>query len=639
MSNHRADIDGLRALAILPVLLYHFNLGCPGGYIGVDVFFVISGYLISSLILKEMDTGTFALTAFWERRIRRLLPALAAVVLACVAAGWLWYLPVDFQNLGKSVTAQALLISNYYFYQNATTQGGYFAITSETQTLLHTWTLAVEEQFYLLFPPLLIGLSRLGRRFIWPALGGLAAASFAWSIPGVSWHPSATFYLLPSRAWELLLGALLAMGEGKWTASDALRDRLGWLGFIFIITAVFTYDNKTPFPGLAAALPCGGAALIIFSSELKLSAVGRMLACRPLVYIGLMSYSLYLWHWPILVWAKYYYQHLDPNTGEMQPMWRAGLAAGSFVPALLSWKYVETPVRKRRWLPARSNMFKFALACFVLTLGCGVALFQSHGWPGRFHGRALGYLKSRGHREFLNETSLESARNGRLIEIGSAEPGTPVELLVWGDSHAIAVTPVLAELCRREHWRGLQAAHGATAPILDYVSTASFSMGTNSPSYNRAILDFIAHNHVRKVVMAAHWSSYLGPDLVEHQLLATVRAVAATGAQVYFLKDVPLQNTNLPRITDIAILHDEDLEGAGISPAEYDRAVAPLEATYTKVAQAGATVLDPSKYLINSRGYYGFATHDTMLYWDYQHLTVEGAERLAPMFGPVFASP
>jgi peptidoglycan/LPS O-acetylase OafA/YrhL len=262
---YRPDIDGLRAVAVLAVLFFHADLGCPGGYVGVDVFFVISGYLITGLILKELESGRFKLAAFWERRIRRILPALALVIVSCLAVGWFLFLPVNYQELGESVVAQGLLSSNIHFWMKT----GYFGQAAEVKPLLHTWSLAVEEQFYLLFPFVVIGVSYLSRRFLVPVILLLSSVSFGLSVYYAYWEPMLNFYLLPTRTWELLAGAFLSV-----IATQAppvwLKTRLNWVGILalFCLLAiafvVFLRIRNSRFAGLAAFLPCAGAALALW---------------------------------------------------------------------------------------------------------------------------------------------------------------------------------------------------------------------------------------------------------------------------------------------------------------------------------------------------------------------------------------
>src|SRR5437588_3933319 len=231
---YRPDIDGLRALAILPVILFHAGLGCTGGLVGVDVFFVISGFLITSLILNEIDGNCFSLVNFWERRIRRIFPALVPVVVAILVAGWFLYLPHDFELLGQSTVAQAVLTSNFFFWRHS----GYFDAASDTMPLLHTWSLAVEEQFYLLFPPLLVFLARCKRRSNALIILCLCIGSFELSVLGTGFNQSATYYLLPTRAWELLMGALLSAVPGRQLAKPWWNEAISWSGLALILFSI-----------------------------------------------------------------------------------------------------------------------------------------------------------------------------------------------------------------------------------------------------------------------------------------------------------------------------------------------------------------------------------------------------------------
>ena len=261
--HYRPDIDGLRALAVIPVMLFHLGLGCPGGYVGVDVFFVISGYLITSIILKEQSAGTFSMLQFWERRIRRLLPALVTVVFFTIIAASFVLYPSQFRPFGKEVIAQATMLSNFYFWQ----QDGYFAPLSEHQPLLHTWSLAVEEQFYFLFPSLLLLLKKCRCSFL--GIAFISIGSFAWSLYSLTHYPSATFYLLPARAWELLLGALLAMSVIRWNPPAILREIASCLGLLSILFPILFYTSSTPLPRVSSAPPLLGSRTHSSSKQTK----------------------------------------------------------------------------------------------------------------------------------------------------------------------------------------------------------------------------------------------------------------------------------------------------------------------------------------------------------------------------------
>lgn len=626
---YRPDVDGLRALAILPVVLFHTQIACPGGYVGVDIFFVISGFLICTLIGRELGEGTFSLLNFWERRVRRILPALAVVVLATLVAGWLLYLPEDFAMVGRSVMAQAALMSNFFFCQ----QSGYFMPGSETQPLLHTWSLAVEEQFYLGFPLLLILFARCRWLPVSPAVLGLALGSLGLSVLWSHAHERLNFYLLPTRAWELLLGAGLALLRGKLGAGGAVREVAAGLGLGLIGYALFFYDATTRFPGLTAIPPCLGAALIIFSSEEKPSWLGRLLALKPVVFTGLISYSLYLWHWPVLVFARYLSKDA-PGAGL-----KAILLSTSVALAILSWKYIEIPFRQRRVFAGRMQILGFGAGSTVALLALGLAVVHGHGFPARFPAQVLRWTDLPSHVAFRNEITPEQAGAGQFVELGSAAPNQPIAMLVWGDSHGMAATPVIDELCRRHHCRGIQATHSATPPILHYVASGVHSLKGESPAFASSVLGFIARNHVKNVVLAAYWSFYPATESLKSNLVATVRALQETGTRVYVLKDVPTPGFDVSRFAALTTLHQGNLAELGVPAEQYQMAGQDLNPTFSELACMGATLLDPAGCLPRHDGRYDVIQGGQLLYWDSHHLTVEGSRLLTPLFEPIFQRP
>lgn len=620
---------------------------------GVDIFFVISGFLISSVILNDLNDGSFSLIAFWERRIRRILPALVTVVLATLVAGWFLFLPEDLIKLGKAAIAQSTLLSNLFFYQQWLDGNGYFAPTVDPKPLVHTWSLAVEEQFYLLFPLLLVFLTRWQRRsLVVVTILIIAVGSLMLSVYGCVHYPAATFYLLPARAWELLLGALLALLRGRIGINRLLRTRIveilptlkllrdridtsklvreitGWLGLGLVGYPIFFLNPFNEFPGWAAVPPCLGAALIIFSSETKLSIVGRILAWKPVVFIGLISYSLYLWHWPLLAFSKYPFNSQS---------WKASasMLLVSVALAMLSWKYVESPFRKRKILKKCPQIFWFAGVSMTTLLVLGVFVIEGQGFPLRYSGRALSYLNSRSHSGFRGSISLNQAVASQFPELGLAGTNQPIKLLIWGDSHAMAVTPVLDELCRRFSWRGIQATHAAIAPILEFKSMGGGSLEI-SPVFNAVVLDYIVKKHVQNVIITAYWKNYPASDEFKADLLSTVRAIIKSGAKVYVLKDVPTQSPNLRTQTAFAVLHNGDLEQIGITPKQHQEANNNLAETFNQASKIGATILDPADYFLNSKGLYGVVKNNQVLYYDFHHLSVEGSRLLTPLFEPIF---
>jgi peptidoglycan/LPS O-acetylase OafA/YrhL len=305
---YRPEIDGLRAVAVLPVMLFHAGLGAfAGGFVGVDVFFVISGYLITSIILAELEQGCFSIKRFYERRARRILPALFLVLAVCVLLAQVWMLPDQFHEFSRATLSVVFFASNIFFWKST----DYFAPEAEENPLLHTWSLAIEEQFYIVFPVLMLLLWQAGRNAVAVLVVLATVASLALAQYGAYTSPLATFYLLPTRAWELGVGAICAFAlHGRARREQPL---LALLGFGLIVYAVFAFDGETPFASLYALVPVGGAALVIlYGGSTRL--VGRVLASGPLVGIGLVSYSAYLWHQPLFAFARVRLA-VPPSTG------------------------------------------------------------------------------------------------------------------------------------------------------------------------------------------------------------------------------------------------------------------------------------------------------------------------------------
>jgi peptidoglycan/LPS O-acetylase OafA/YrhL len=343
---YRPEIDGLRALALIPVILFHAGFQAfSGGFIGVDVFFVISGYLITSIILSEQQAGVFTLLNFYERRARRILPALFVVMFACLPFAWLWLLPASLKSFSHSVVAVSGFASNIWFWQ----ESGYFTRAAELKPLLHTWSLAVEEQYYLLFPILLLLTWRLGKRWSISLLSLIAIISLAVA----QWYPfdeqAFRFFMLPTRLWELLIGVFAAFYLSNQSATNYCQSgsqSISSIGLLLITCSVFAFDKNTPFPSLYTLTPTIGAALIILFATPQ-TLVGKLLGSRLFVGVGLISYSAYLWHQPLFVFARY------RSFDEPSKVMLGGLAVAAIVLAYFSWKYVEIPFRKRQCLCRR----------------------------------------------------------------------------------------------------------------------------------------------------------------------------------------------------------------------------------------------------------------------------------------------
>lgn len=411
-TNHRPDIDGLRAVAVIPVLLFHAGLwGFSGGFLGVDVFFVISGFLITSILLREAQEGRFSIAAFYYRRVRRIFPALFVMLLVVTAAAAFILAPLAFRSYANTVVATALFCSNILFWL----QSGYFDTSSLEKPLLHTWSLAVEEQFYLIWPLLLSAFFRFRcQRYLFSFLCVGVAVSF--TLAAVWGHPTAVFFLPFTRAWELGLGAIIATTPIRlpgWASVPAIAAVLG---------AIFFCSDETPL-FIASGIACIGTAILICTEG---GIANELLSLAPCVGIGLISYSLYLWHWPLLAFASYIWND-DPPVAL-----RLGLLLSSGVLAYLSWKYVEVPLRKGLSRPVAFRLSGVAIAAAVAS---GLLIHVENGFPLRY-GPEVARL----------EPQLAKLRS--CNRCGFGQPS----VVLWGDSFGMAARPAVEDYARR---RGL----------------------------------------------------------------------------------------------------------------------------------------------------------------------------------------
>ena len=424
---YRKEIDGLRAIAVVPVILFHAGFELfSGGYVGVDIFFVISGFLITTILMKELDHGTFSVKAFYERRVRRLLPALFVVMLFTAIAGWKILVPSDFLDFCESIIAVVFCGSNFLFW----TESSYWDTASELKPLLHTWSLAVEEQYYILFPPFLYVFYRWSKKATFGMiLGGLALSLLGAEVL-VHFRPSAGFFLLPSRGWEMLIGsvaAYLLAQEGlvqKIQNDIRKREILSIVGMAMILSAIFGYDSFTPNPSFMMLLPTLGTFLIILFCS-KDTVVGKVLSLKPLVVIGLISYSAYLWHQPIFSYTRYV---AFPE----QSKWLFGaLSVGVMPLAYLTWKYVENPFRNKERFSAKF-IFSAAAICSALFLAFGFAGYATKGFAARGNYQALLIRDYEPDKLVLQKESWEALRT-RSNDADYKVAGNPYDQELWYD--------------------------------------------------------------------------------------------------------------------------------------------------------------------------------------------------------------
>lgn len=646
---YRRDIDGLRAIAVLAVVLFHFGVpGVTGGFVGVDVFFVISGFLITSIIWRERQAGRFSFVEFWARRARRILPALFVMIVATLVAGWFLLAPKDYEELGRAAHYQVIFTSNLLFAR----QHGYFEAASDIKPLLHTWSLAVEEQFYILFPLLLTLLS--SRLKHWRlALFGVLLVSFGMSVWAVEHEPQKAFFLLHLRAWELLAGAMLAvMPAREWRASPALAQCVSLAAMGLILIAIFGFDSHTAFPGATALLPVLGVVGLIWANGQQYTWVGRLLSSRLMVGLGLISYSWYLWHWPVFVYANY------AAVDGLSATELGGLMLLSLVLGYLSWRFVETPFREKRLLATRKAIL-VAAAVGILSIGLtGVALRKADGVPSRLSEQALRYAKAKKWSpELMACMADKDTPDERLFcHFGPKNPA--VSALVWGDSHATALIPAL-EIGAEKHDISLMEASFAGCVPLDGLENIA-----RCAHFNRRVEKAMSEQPISDVVLAARWSLYLYGQMSgdkEHALKDPstgqyVRAVAeqrfadgmrerikglrAAGHRVWLVKEVPLQEIIVPyRLSRLAMMH-RPVDREGLPVAKHLAREAFISQLFDELAAAdsGVRVLDPAPQLCGADGLCRVELNGRALYTDDNHLSDVGARHIEAFLEPLFSS-
>ncbi|MDB4142971.1 acyltransferase [Akkermansiaceae bacterium] len=642
---YRPEIDGLRAIAVLAVVMFHAGFGCPGGYVGVDVFFVISGFLITSLIWKDLENGKFTFADFWERRARRIVPALVVMTLVTLIVGWFLLLPSDYASLGKASASQAIFAANIHYWLDS----GYFTGAAEEKPLLHTWSLAVEEQFYLIVPFLLWGGFHFrgwlrSRGAILSLLIVGCVLSLAMSIYGVMHHPSAAFYLLPTRAWELLLGAIVAFlpYSNRFHNRRLACESVSFLGLVLILASVFLYTSETPFPGLAAVAPVFGACLLIWSNMRKdgdtKTVVGRVLSLRPVVFIGLISYSLYLWHWPLLAYSKYW------TYGPLSWTYRLGMVVLAFILAVCSWRFIETPFRKKIIGGTRKSAFTFAGISLGVVFMISGLIIVSGGIRERWSDVVLKYesaAKSEGDNEVCEYNGLVKFGAGRaqFVAIGAKSEVFAPEVLLWGDSHAACLSPAINQLLQAKGRQGVISTSPATAPLIGwYAHHRRYRVGKSAIKKNDKIYDFIKHYKIKHVILSARWPEYIDydPNSIEGgseglnfrmAMLRTIHLLVEAGAQPWVLLDVPNHHFHVPKALALCSAYDRSIFSYCSTPKSY-RGLEIIDANLmSKIKMGGGIILDPKPYFLDGTGkYYEIEKHGKPLYFDEHHLTKDAAE-------------
>jgi peptidoglycan/LPS O-acetylase OafA/YrhL len=639
--NYRGDIDGLRAIAVLLVVAFHaFPRKVPGGFIGVDIFFVISGFLITSLIVRGLQTGDFSFTDFYVRRIKRIFPALIAVLAACLLAGWFVLFPGEFSDLSKHAAAGAAFIANF----SLLSETGYFDTEADHKPLLHLWSLGIEEQFYIIWPALIVLVWRWKHGpLLMAAL--ICLGSFAWNVYLTPINTAQAFFLPFTRFWELMIGCLIAFAATHESFAAAVparlaafyerhRDKLhecaGWTGIALIVLAAALLKPTRAFPGWWALLPTIGTALIIVAGPQ--STFNRLvLSHRAMIFIGLISYPLYLWHWPILSFARII--HFKEPTDLVRGL----MVALAFLLAYLTYRYIERPIRF-----GAPTLRKPALAAAAMAAvgGLGLLFWVGHGLPGRFPKEAQALMADVRNDATENVRTYECFYQGQdLISFaaacdGSDQPGAR-RVMLWGDSHSAHLGPGLNELRKREGFKLARYSLAACPPIMDYVTESQ----PLCARFNTFVLGRVAELKPDTVILASRWEIFDGKLKFGH---VEPQAIKSTIAKLQSLgvKNVIVMGQFPIWVAPVPVLRARNfrLAAVGSSPEGWKDLernktylTTPVYSSDQLIRQAventGARFISPLSTLCDDDGCLLVIPNSggKPIYWDSNHLTRSGS--------------
>ena len=631
---YRAEIDGLRALAVVPVILFHAGFELfSGGFVGVDVFFVISGYLITTILIEDIEKQRFSLVNFYERRARRILPVLFFVMLVCIPFAWMWMLPNQMKDFSQSLAAVSLFASNVLFWF----ESGYFDAAAEEKPLLHTWSLAVEEQYYVLFPIFLILAWRFGKNRVFWLIVVMAAISLLLSEWGWRNKATANFYLAPTRAWELFSGSIAAFivqnnGVKK-------NNFLALLGLVAIIFAIFFYDETTPFPSVYALVPVLGVVLLVLYAN-KETFAAKLLSTKVFVGIGLISYSAYLWHQPLFAFARMRLLE-QPSVSLMLT-----LSVLSFALAYMSWRFIEKPFRQKISVSRRS-VFIFSLGGLLFFIFIGYQGNANKGYRDRFDIAEIVYaslIRSEREHECFGKDIIQQAN--WFCDIGSKS--SHQNIFVFGDSHALSFLPAIDNALTQINKGGIFVGTNGCTPFLGIHSLRSDQLENNCNELNRRVFNYVEENAVDTLILVARWTyytdggyegdnfSYIGLQetdkrrrelsqlAFEHGLHETLSAYNEIGVNVIVVPQIPQQ-----QLHPLDIYSANSLNGRSLIESSVPRSQHLLLQSYvTRLFEAeGVTLFDFTDTLCDEF-YCRVGTDNTSFYYDDDHLSLSGSSLL-----------
>jgi len=611
--HYRKDIQGMRAIAVLSVVIFHvWPKALPGGFVGVDIFFVLSGYLITSILIRDIASSLFSVAAFYRRRARRILPALIVLLVCCLAAGVLLLPPKDLKFLARNTLSTTLFLSNFDFWKTT----GYFDGTAALKPLLHTWSLAVEEQFYIVYPLLLMCLMGRSRRTTLTVLAALFFASLACSIYLVEKNPTAAYFLPNSRAFELLAGGLVAyQASGRFGRVGSNIN--GIFALTLLLAPIFLFDEHTPFPGISALAPCLGVCLLLLDHS-QSSLAARILSCRTFQFFGAISYSLYLWHWPVLSFARHIFGvDLDPLTAVVAAVLAVALAWASF-------RWVEQPFLSSHGIGLPYLRISAVAGTVIATLA--VPLYATGGAPQRFSSATnelFSFADDFNQRRYL-------CHQGESLKLGYEDNcvygGSAPKIVVWGDSHGAELVAAMSQLRTHADAGILQITYSACPPAIGLTSN-SFSC----ENHNTNILKNLTNDsRIDVVVLAANAQTYPAQQELEQSFENVIGPLRQAGKSVIIVSQIPNFNFDPPEVAGRAAAWGIDLSTLGLPTKTYEMDNSAWRKSVTRLSiKFSARIVDPKDVLCTSKLCPIYRPGLGVLYFNKSHISNRGASLLA----------
>lgn len=635
---YRAEIDGLRAIAVVPVILFHagFHL-FSGGFVGVDVFFVISGYLITTIILSEKEQGKFSIVNFYERRARRILPVLFFIMALCLPFAWFLLLSSHFKDFSESLIAVSLFSSNILFWM----EKGYWGAANELKPLLHTWSLAVEEQYYVLFPIFLMLVWRFKNHWRIALFSFLALVSFILAEWAAHHKPTANFFLLPTRWWELAIGAGIAIyflykkNEPRTFLAHKFVDEFaGLLGLSMIFYSVVAYNDYTPFPSAYALVPTVGTGLVVmFTSSHTIA--GKLLSHKALVSIGLMSYSLYLWHQPLFAFTRHSFL-FQPDKSVFSI-----LIAVTFVLSYLSWKYVEAPFRNKAKF-SRRFIFSFTVFGSLFFMGIGLIGTLNNGFDQRVTNSGITFHDLDANLD--SNYGLSSKCEGSAGTFAECQTGQNPEILVWGDSFAMHLVEGI--IASEPNVQLIQMTKTVCGPFLDvspvHLPNYPVSWGNECLDFTDQVWTWIQNSHVKYIVMSSPFHQYIvnnysllyrSGELKEASLdnaveayLKTLQKIESIGITPVVFSPLPNNGTDIGQCLVRSELLDIDKDKCNFDAQNLPPHIVLTNQFLDKISQHHK-VIRFDEYLCQDSE---CITHldNTLIYRDFGHFSYEGSAKI-----------